>query len=143
MRLWTPEMVEEIRKANEAKVYRAKADGRTRGFNSFSEYCSKVWGIKRSFAYALLSGRRTPKINIGASLRWEVWELDDFRCVYCGVRRFLSVDHIIPESSGGQKNIPNLITCCMTCNTKKGRKLGIFPSEKYMTAARKKIYSPQ
>jgi 5-methylcytosine-specific restriction endonuclease McrA len=43
-------------------------------------------------------------------------------CAYCGEKieeKFLSVDHIIPESRGGLITWENCVTSCMTCNNKK------------------------
>lgn len=57
---------------------------------------------------------------IAASLRWEVWERDNFTCRRCGVRRDLSVDHIVPESKGGPTTLSNLQTLCRKCNSSKG-----------------------
>jgi len=60
------------------------------------------------------------KAQIPAALRWEVWELDDFRCRNCGVRRNLSIDHIVPEAKGGRTELANLQTLCVRCNSAKG-----------------------
>lgn len=59
---------------------------------------------------------------IPASLKWDVFERDNFTCQICGSRRFLSVDHIFPKSKGGKTIIDNCQTLCMTCNRKKGAK---------------------
>jgi 5-methylcytosine-specific restriction endonuclease McrA len=63
---------------------------------------------------------RYVKEVIPAALRWEIWERDDFRCQWCGSRRFLQVDHINPESNGGLLVLENLQTLCKSCNSKKG-----------------------
>ena len=62
------------------------------------------------------------KHHIPETLRWEVWERDNFTCTRCGSRRFLSIDHVTPESFGGTTTIDNLQTLCLTCNHRKGRK---------------------
>ena len=59
------------------------------------------------------------KVHIPSELRWTVWERDNFTCK-CGSRKFLSVDHIIPESQGGTLELDNLRTLCRSCNSKKG-----------------------
>jgi hypothetical protein len=61
-----------------------------------------------------------PKRSIPADLRWAVWERDNFTCQFCGTRRRLSVDHIIPESQGGKTELDNLQTLCVPCNSSKG-----------------------
>jgi hypothetical protein len=61
-----------------------------------------------------------PKAVIPQHLRWEVFERDNFTCQHCGSRRYLSVDHIVPESKGGLLEPANLQTLCRRCNSKKG-----------------------
>ncbi len=62
------------------------------------------------------------KVKIPGKLKWIVWERDDFTCKACGIRRNLSVDHIVPESKGGLTELNNLQTLCKSCNSKKGIK---------------------
>jgi hypothetical protein len=59
---------------------------------------------------------------ITADERWAIWERDDFRCHYCGVRRHLGVDHVIPRSQGGTNELANLVTSCRSCNSRKSAK---------------------
>lgn len=61
----------------------------------------------------------TPRPDVPSSARWEVWERDDFRCRACGVRRFLTIDHVVPLSRGGTNDIDNLQTLCKPCNSSK------------------------
>ena len=53
-------------------------------------------------------------------LRFAVLYRDEFRCQYCGATPQdgvkLHVDHIVPKSKGGIKDITNLITTCEACN---------------------------
>jgi len=54
---------------------------------------------------------------------------DDFRCQYCGHRLSVSeltCDHVVPRSRGGRTDWSNIVTCCVTCNRRKG---GRTPSE--------------
>jgi len=76
----------------------------------------------REIEYEEVEERRHQKTNIPTSLRWTVWERDNFTCKNCGVRRYLTVDHIRPESKGGKTDIKNLQTLCKSCNSKKGTK---------------------
>lgn len=69
-----------------------------------------------------LSPRRQ-KQQISADMRWAVFLRDDFRCVDCGTRENLSVDHIIPEIHGGPHEMHNFCTRCKSCNCKKGTKM--------------------
>lgn len=66
--------------------------------------------------------RRGKKKFISRHIRWEVWERDNFTCNHCGSRRYLSIDHITPESKGGTLDLDNLQTLCHQCNAEKGVK---------------------
>lgn len=44
---------------------------------------------------------------------------DRYICQYCGARRDLTIDHIVPVSKGGANTWTNLVTACMHCNQKK------------------------
>lgn len=52
--------------------------------------------------------------------RQAVYEADNFECVYCGSTERLSIDHIRPQSMGGDHSFDNLLTSCFSCNTRKG-----------------------
>lgn len=67
------------------------------------------------------SNRR--KKYIPPEIRWEVWGRDNFTCRMCGCRKFLSIDHIYPESKGGKTVLSNLQTLCCSCNSKKGARV--------------------
>ena len=65
---------------------------------------------------------RTKKKSISQKLRVKVFERDRYRCLGCGTWKSLSIDHIIPESSGGPTVFENLQTLCRSCNSRKGVK---------------------
>ena len=57
--------------------------------------------------------------NISKAVRFEVFKRDSFTCQYCGAKSpevLLHVDHIQPVSGGGNNDILNLITACVSCN---------------------------
>lgn len=69
---------------------------------------------KKRFGYA-------SKFTDNQNKEWlEKLRKQDFRCVYCGRKVFLTVDHIIPLSLGGKHNIRNMQGVCRDCNLKKG-----------------------
>ncbi len=71
---------------------------------------------------AKTNARKNNKKTISETLKWMVLERDNFTCKHCGSRKFLSIDHVIPESKGGETKIENLQTLCRSCNSKKGAK---------------------
>ena len=54
--------------------------------------------------------------------RKNVMVRDGFKCVYCGTRNNLNIDHVVPQSKGGANNFENTVTSCVTCNSRKGDK---------------------
>ncbi len=57
----------------------------------------------------------------GVSLtRQNIFKRDNFECQYCGTKRELTLDHVIPSSRGGPHSWLNLVTACKRCNAKKG-----------------------
>jgi 5-methylcytosine-specific restriction endonuclease McrA len=54
--------------------------------------------------------------------RHRLYKRDNNECAYCGSKKELTIDHIIPKSRGGKNTWNNLITCCLPCNLRKGDK---------------------
>ena len=55
--------------------------------------------------------------------RFNVFLRDKFTCLYCGDKKNLTFDHVIPKSRGGLTTWENVATACSTCNVKKGGKM--------------------
>lgn len=70
--------------------------------------------------------------------RMRIYKRDNYECIYCGSVKQLTLDHVIPKSRGGKNTWDNLVTCCFTCNLKKGNKT---PDEAKMVM-RTKPYIP-
>lgn len=62
------------------------------------------------------NGRRA--LSAQASLA--VFANDGYRCVKCGSRDNLTIDHIVPVVRGGTNDPNNLQTLCRSCNSRKG-----------------------
>lgn len=62
--------------------------------------------------------------NFSPKLRWQIMERDGHRCVKCGRSAEdgvkLHVDHIYPNSKGGEPTLENGQTLCDECNIGKG-----------------------
>jgi 5-methylcytosine-specific restriction endonuclease McrA len=55
--------------------------------------------------------------------RRNIYARDKYRCQYCGRQHpmdDLTCDHVIPRSRGGRAEWDNIVTCCVSCNRKKG-----------------------
>ena len=61
--------------------------------------------------------------------RANIYARDSYKCQYCGDKQptsELTFDHVVPVARGGRKDWENIVTCCITCNRKKG---GRTPAE--------------
>lgn len=61
--------------------------------------------------------------SISTTKSLKVFARDEYRCVRCGTRENLTVDHIHPVSKGGSNAMDNLQTLCGSCNSRKGAKI--------------------
>jgi 5-methylcytosine-specific restriction endonuclease McrA len=55
--------------------------------------------------------------------RANIYARDNHSCQYCGgafPTSELTFDHVVPVAQGGRKDWENIVTCCITCNRKKG-----------------------
>lgn len=66
--------------------------------------------------------------------RFNIYRRDGYRCMYCGSKESLTLDHVQPKSKGGTNSWTNLVTCCMKCNIIKGDRT---PDEAGMTLLQK------
>jgi CRISPR/Cas system Type II protein with McrA/HNH and RuvC-like nuclease domain len=70
--------------------------------------------------------------------RNRIYKRDNHECVYCGSKKDLTLDHVIPKSKGGGNDWTNLVTSCFKCNLRKGNKT---PEEAKMSM-KHKPYAP-
>lgn len=59
--------------------------------------------------------RQDARRNLFEAIR----ERDGRACVYCGHTKYLTLDHLLPVSRGGDNNELNLAIACRPCNSKK------------------------
>lgn len=55
--------------------------------------------------------------------RFLVFERDGYRCAKCGSGEDPTIDHIHPQSLGGDHSEGNLQTLCRSCNSRKGARV--------------------
>ena len=66
---------------------------------------------------------RSPSSENPIFTRFNVFLRDKFTCQYCGDKKDLTFDHLLPKSKGGLTDWENVVTACSTCNVQKGGKL--------------------
>ena len=67
--------------------------------------------------------KTTAREPISKKLRFDTFNRDGFKCVYCGQSSpsvVLHVDHKTPVAKGGTNDSNNLVTSCSSCNGGKG-----------------------
>jgi 5-methylcytosine-specific restriction endonuclease McrA len=64
--------------------------------------------------------RRAILAQVENTLTTEQWEAVlakyKYRCAYCGSKKNVEMDHIIPVSKNGEHTIHNVIPACRSCN---------------------------
>jgi 5-methylcytosine-specific restriction endonuclease McrA len=68
--------------------------------------------------------------------RANIYARDAYTCQYCAHHhptQELTFDHVVPVSQGGRKDWENIVTCCVSCNRRKG---GRTPEEARMRLIR-------
>lgn len=54
--------------------------------------------------------------------RQNIFKRDGGTCLYCGSKKELTLDHVLPKSRSGKSTWSNLATACKRCNSLKGDK---------------------
>lgn len=99
---------------------------------------AKGFFMKVPMAIKLLNAvRKLYKSRVPYSKR-NVMIRDKFTCAYCGSKKDLTIDHIIPKSRGGKSTFDNCVTSCKSCNNHKGDRT---PREANMFI-RTKVFTP-
>lgn len=52
--------------------------------------------------------------------RFNLFLRDEFQCQYCGSKRDLTFDHVVPRAAGGVTSWQNVVAACSPCNLRKG-----------------------
>ncbi len=53
------------------------------------------------------------------NVRQFIFSRDGFKCLCCGSKNNLTIDHISPINFGGENKLSNLQTLCKSCNSRK------------------------
>jgi len=73
--------------------------------------------VRNKTFHGLLRGT----LQLGSFLKDEKSKLMDKHCSYCRSESHLSLDHLIPQFSGGPHSADNLVFACRSCNSSKGK----------------------
>ena len=77
--------------------------------------------------------------------RANIYARDNHSCQYCGDRYStseLTFDHVVPVAQGGRKDWENIVTCCITCNRRKGGRTPEQASMRLLRPPRKPDRAP-
>lgn len=64
--------------------------------------------------------RRRNMVRVPVYLKEDLVEQFDGECAYCN-RPATTMDHFHPISKGGKTTVGNILPCCSTCNSSKGK----------------------
>jgi len=64
--------------------------------------------------------RPASRNHLSASKRKRILLRGKGRCVKCGSRENLEIDHVVPLARGGSNRLENLQLLCQDCNRRKG-----------------------
>ena len=107
------------------------ARGRAQVMASYWRHADKRRAEARAYArqhpgvnLASWHRRRARWAGTGGSWTWDEWQAlcaqYGNRCLCCGSRGQLTVDHVIPLQRGGSNDLSNLQPLCGACNDRKG-----------------------
>src|SRR6185369_6382714 len=88
--------------------------------------------IKRRFDYVPFS-------------RANIYARDEHTCQYCSEAYStadLTFDHVLPVAQGGRKDWENIVTCCVTCNRRKGGRTPDAAGMRLITTPRRPDSAP-
>lgn len=66
---------------------------------------------------------RKVRYEISGAVQQKIWVADGCKCMFCGAemgKSPLSIDHFHPLETGGANDTSNFLSCCKSCNKRKG-----------------------
>lgn len=81
-------------------------------------------GLKDNFGFIVNRYKqlKSGEIKMSSTLKEDQKQMKEKRCAYCGSKKDLVFDHLIPKSKGGPDIISNQVFACKKCNTQKSNK---------------------
>jgi 5-methylcytosine-specific restriction endonuclease McrA len=74
----------------------------------------------RKLVHLKTEARPASRKHLSASKRKRILLRDKGRCVKCGSKKNLEIDHVVPLARGGSNRLENLQLLCQECNRSKG-----------------------
>ena len=78
---------------------------------------------ERENAKAAKRRARARKNGVFTFTQKELKKIYSSPCFYCGSKKNIELDHILPISKGGRHSIGNAVSACRLCNSQKSNKL--------------------
>lgn len=94
----------------------------------YAKLIARSAGQEKKFGFIMdrFKKLQSGDISWSGSIREYIKEQDvSGQCIYCGSKKDLSVDHLIPRARGGPETGDNAVTACKLCNSSRGEK-GIY-----------------
>lgn len=88
---------------------------------------SRKWRLNNPERKSALEFLRRSRLTAGrCDLTDEQWQMIKAtyknRCAYCGEKKALTKDHVVPVSKGGEHTAANIVPACQSCNSRKNAK---------------------
>ena len=97
--------------ANLVMAYASKRHGK-------EKYQQTDFIIRNKTYHGLMRGT----LQMGSFFMDEKSKIGATHCWYCKTAPFTSLDHLVPQFSGGAHSADNLVPACKSCNSSKGKK---------------------
>lgn len=66
----------------------------------------------------MAKSKRSKATDISQKTKYEVWERDNHRCIFCGSPQAMPNAHVISRAYSGLGVVRNIVTACMDCHRK-------------------------
>lgn len=120
-----PEQRREIQRnrvaKNPHKYYETKKQWRDANPDKTKEYRKRYDDANKEKLFIRAHKRRTTPGDWNPQAIRELKESYGF-CVYCGKKKKLTIDHVVPIDRGGTNDMDNLVPACKSCNSRKNTK---------------------
>ena len=107
-----------------------------------SEKAKEYYQKNKQYVLVYNSNERAKKIGLSEMMSQSEWkfvvELADYKCLSCELSEYLSLDHVVPLSKGGENNILNVQPLCLRCHMKKGVRVVDFRNSEFIERVKQK-----